>query len=63
LQRFLDGEFRCFGHGKPHIEPEAFGSFNLARALSTVERTRLPEAVSADREACLQCVRSGADDR
>jgi hypothetical protein len=35
FQRFLDGEFGCFGHGEPHIQPDAFGSFNLARALST----------------------------
>jgi hypothetical protein len=26
FQRFLDREFRCFCHGRPHIQQDAFGS-------------------------------------
>jgi hypothetical protein len=61
FQRFLDREFGCFGHGKPHFQAKRVQPLiSLEGRQLAAELTRRPEAVSGNREACFQCFRSGA---
>ena len=42
FQRFLDGEFGCFGHGKPHIQAKRVRALNNlvgAPATSRIDTT------------------------
>lgn len=61
FQPFLDREFGCFGRGKPHIQAKRVQPLgNLVGRRLPAELMRRPETISADREACFQCFRSGA---
>ena len=58
FQRFLDREFRCFGHGKPLIQARCVRPCgnSYGRGLPS-ELTRRLQAILGDREACSQYFR------
>jgi hypothetical protein len=61
FQRFFDREFGCFGHGNLISKRNAFSLLATSQGRRLpAERTRRHETISAGREACLQCFRSGA---